>query len=309
MKKQEAPDMTLESFMTEFKESFMRQYPELSEKYAYKEEMVTKSGKKLHGFILKRNDARVAPVFYYEDFFEMYKNGTPMDESQRKVFEFLTGHAMPGDDVGKMLSCWDKVREKLVVKLLNYENNKEFLERTPHRLFGDMALICQVFISGDGFGCGTVTVDEELISYWDVSQDEVFKAALENMMSYHVKFVDLFKETSTDKEAFADAPRMYLSLFDAPIHGAATMLRTDELWTFAREKSCDLFVVPVSIHEALLMEFREDLDSEFLGDMLRSINQDHAEKADILSNDVFLLRRENHSLINVKDNHEVCIVG
>ena len=301
--------MSFQEFMVEFKLSFQDEYADLCEIYEYHEEMIRKNGHDLHGIILRKKDNKIAPVFYYEEFYKSYRNGVSISESIRKMADFLYFQELPDEDMAKSLADWNCTKKKLIVKLINYENNRSFLRTVPFKRIGDMAVVSQVHLESEVYGNGAITVDEDLMDLWGISREELFDTALDNMLDYPVKMINLYEETSIDKEKYAEAPRIYVSIFEKPINGAASILRTDELKVFANKVGYDLFVMPVSIHEALLVEYRDDLREEFLAEMLYSINHDHESIDDVLSQNIYLLKRDHEYLIDITNNKDVCIVG
>ena len=297
----------------EFVEAFRAQckygYPQFNSIYKISEQIVRKNNRKLHGMIIRVRESRIAPVFYYEDFYKSYKNGMTIDECICQILQFLDGKRMPGDEFGENLTVWEKNKDYLVLKMINYKKNREMLRNKPYCRFGDMAVIVQIYLDDPKLGKGAITVDEDLLALWDVSSEALFENANANMLKYQVKMIDLLDYASEKKEVDPDTPRIYVVSYDAPFNGASAMLRMDTLLSFAQKKSKDFFVMPVSVYEFLLIEYRNDISNEFLFDMLNSINSERGMTENMLSEEVFVLNRENHCLHNLSDGKELKLMN
>lgn len=74
-------------------------------------------------------------------------------------------------------------------------------------------------------------------------------------------------------------------------YGAIAMLRTDLLQEFAEKNDSNLFVLPSSIHEIMLVLDNGIYTVEELRDMVRSVNESTVEDIDKLSDEVYYFRK------------------
>ena len=51
----------------------------------------------------------------------------------------------------------------------------------PHRVFGDMAVVVQIYLDDPSIGRGAVLVDNMLLDIWKIENEELFKVAMKNM--------------------------------------------------------------------------------------------------------------------------------
>ena len=78
------------------------------------------------------------------------------------------------------------------------------------------------------------------------------------------------------------------------IYGAAAVLYEDVLKNFAFMEECDVVLLPSSIHEFLLLPYKDKLDMKKLKDMVEHINRADVPKTDILSDNIYLYSREKN---------------
>lgn len=301
--------LSFEEFMTAFRYNLDLNFSEVKKHFKFEEEMINKFGRELHGIIVHNSKDRVAPVFYYEDFYESYRNGATIQECIEIIVDFLRQSRLPGEEIQKKIADYALARDQLIIKLINYRDNRKYLSGVPHKRFGDMAVIAQLFLQSQFMGNGAVTVDKNLADFWDVSMEEIFDTAFSNMSRYEIKIDDLLNYAADDRmiKKYNDGPKVYVLTYKAEFNGAPAIFRMDELLQFAREKDSDFFVLPVSIGEMLLVEYKDDISYDFLNGMLSSINQDHVNKTMVLSRQVLFLERDRKELTYLKDGQRLRI--
>lgn len=75
-------------------------------------------------------------------------------------------------------------------------------------------------------------------------------------------------------------------------HGAAVSLYDGVLRNFAEKLGSDLIILPCSVHETLIIPYKEDIDNARINEMVAHINRTEVAKEDVLSDNAYLYRRE-----------------
>ncbi|MBO4928663.1 MAG: hypothetical protein J5379_10515 [Clostridiales bacterium] len=298
--------LSFTDFMSAFRAQYKYGWPQLKRNFHITEQIIHKNNRNLHGIIVRSAGTRVAPVFYYEDFYEAYLKGTAIEECIGKIVQFVTGQDFGNCEIYESLSDYEKISQYLILKVINFKKNKSMLKTMPHRLFGDMAVIVQVYLDDPSIGRGAVNVDETLVSLWATDAETVFSKAEENMKKYRIKSIDLMDLVGNENYD-NDSPRIYVISYDAPFHGASAILRTDYLQDFTKSKQKDFFLLPVSIHEFLLIEKKEDIREEMMKEMLHSINIDKNLNDNMLSDEVYSIERGHEKPICLSSGKELTV--
>ena len=157
-------------------------------------------------------------------------------------------------------------------------------------------------------GNGCVTVDNALIKMWAVKKEVLFDQAFDNMEGFRIKAINLLDLQFDEEPKNREEPNIYVVSYDAPFPGAAVLLRTDYLNNFAGTKDMDFFVLPVSVHEILLIEKKPNIGQEHLFAMLSAINSDTALSENMLSERIFSLDRGENRLHYITDGQELELV-
>ncbi len=302
------PDrLSFKDFMSAFRAQYEYGLPKLRNQFTFTEQIVHKNNKNMHGIIVREHGKNIAPVFYYEDLYDSYCEGASLDDCINEIVSFVTSNKIPDDSFRQRLTTWEEVKNLLILKLINFKRNMKMLSHTPHMVFGDMALVIQVYMDDDILGKGAITVDSELMNIWDQDQQTIFNQAMINMKQYRIQILDLLDYADTKHPVDPETPRIYVYSYDTPFPGASAMIRIDKLLEFAETKDADFYIMPVSVHEVLLLEYRNDISHEFLYSMLSSINSDQGLADNLMSDAVYLLQRDTQKLVNIEDGKEVML--
>ena len=81
--------------------------------------------------------------------------------------------------------------------------------------------------------------------------------------------------------------------------GAAVILYEGVLKEFAEKIGCDLFILPSSIHEVLLVPYEESVNAAELEETVKMINLAEVPKEEVLSDHVYLYSRKTDQVIMV----------
>ena len=299
--------LTFTDFMRAFRAQYNYGNTELKD-YMIAEQVVHKNNKNLHGIIIRKPGTRIAPVFYYEDFYDAYKKGATIEECVSKMIDFVAGRDFSNECLGEIFSSWESVKDKLIVKLINFSKNKSQLLSLPYRVFGDMAVVVQIYLDDPSIGKGAVMVDMNLLEIWKKNDRQLFDTAFENMKQYRIKAINLLDFDMDEKMKDKDSPEIYVVSYDAPFPGASALLQTQYLKSFAIMKESDFYVLPVSVHEVLLIQKKKNIVDDMLFCMLQGINSDENLADNMLSDEVLYLSRESDNIEYLLGGKEVVMV-
>lgn len=298
--------LSFNDFMKAFHAQYKYGMPDLKD-FMITEQIVHKNNRNLHGIIIRKPGTRIAPVFYYEDFYDAYKKGATIEECIMKMTAFVVERDFTNECLGEVFSSWENVKDQLIIKLINFRKNKEQLLSVPHKIFGDMAVVVQIYLDDPSIGKGAVMVDHALLDIWEKDKDELFDTAFENMKQYRIKLINLLDFDIEERISEKEAPEIYVVSYDAPFPGSSAFLQTKYLQSFAKMKDSDYYVLPVSVHEVLLIQKKEGIVDDMLLGMLHGINSDKNLADNMLSEEVFYLDRKSENIKYLLGDKELLI--
>lgn len=244
-------------------------------------EVVKNNGVKLTGIMVKRPDCNIAPIMYitpdmdelsaYDVASRLYLSYTRRDEPVITKFE------------------WEDWKDHLKLKLINTEYNKEILKDLVSFPFMELAAVPYIDMVDIS---GTVNISHKLAKYWNKTPLEVFSKALDNVVAdgYLVKTMSDTIEELTGN-TMPDIFGMYVvSNKDRALYGAVQMLN-EHLFKDISEKLGDLYVIPSSIHELIVIP-AELMDVDGVNEIIREVNSTHIKPEEVLADRVFLYKKD-----------------
>ncbi|XBX10737.1 DUF5688 family protein (plasmid) [Enterocloster clostridioformis] len=93
--------------------------------------------------------------------------------------------------------CYEKISKHLILRPLNYDNNKEKLSDGVYYCIGDVALVLYISIGNIEGNYASCMARRELLSIWEKNKDEVMEAAILNTLRlfpprvfdiYHIRY-------------------------------------------------------------------------------------------------------------------------
>ena len=201
-----------------------------------------------------------------------------------------------------------KVQNHICYKLINAKKNETLLNDVPHVVLEDLAIIFYILVSKDLEGTGTITVKNNMLSFWDVDTDTLYKLAILNtqrlfrgtvqsMASVMTEIISHKLDEESAQEFYDmmvgedDMIPMYICTNADKLNGAGVILYQGLLQEFADRVGSDFYILPSSIHETLLIPVNSDMDIEYLRDMVRTVNRTEVAPDEILSDSVYYYNR------------------
>ena len=184
---------------------------------------------------------------------------------------------------------WEKVKNIVYKKVVNYERNRSRLHTIVHRKYLDLAEVYYVRIRVPGDGWGTAEVSEQLLEEWGIPKEELEKQADANMDldGYCVKPVGEVLQDTTPAAGCCN-PVFYVIQNKKSELGAAAMTRPGLMKDFMEQIGTDCYILPSSLHELLAVPTSQETNAEELQVLVREVNQTPAVRPeDFLSDHVY----------------------
>lgn len=242
------------------------------------------------------------PLIYMDSIYSQYCAGAELSvcvgfavEVYRSAMEI---------DMDTAYKEWKDVRGKIEMTVINKAWNEDAMSGVPHMDFLDLVLYCRIIIDKNENGVASMIVQKHMLKEWEISEEELWEAAFSNLKTeeFEIKDVNevlrfIFPEGDLtglpNKNKFESA--LYVLTNKYQNRGAIGMLRTDLLEKFAEWGDCDLYILPSSIHEVLLLADNE-IPVDELRRMVRSVNRGVVDEMDRLSDEVYYYQRGSGKL-------------
>lgn len=269
-------------------------------------EVCKNNGVKKKGLMVKAKNCNMAPTVYLEEFYEEYKRGKTLEEITEAIVKvyrdndaFINFHVEDFKDFRQMKS-------RLVFRIVNYEKNAEMLSDSPYITFLDLAVVPYISFPVDGNNCGSILVKDEHLMLWGINAETAMKIAAENTPKLLQPQIHKMEDTirqliSTgaggdrreyenlleEMEESAYKVPMYVLTNPKNLYGASCMVYDGVIEMFAEEMGEDIYILPSSIHEVILVPASKALAALELRSMVQEINSTQIPEEEILSNHVY----------------------
>lgn len=302
----------------EFQEYAKMKIPELIAEKGEQVEVilnhVTKNnGVILHAATVKTEDSCIAPNIYLDGAFKQYEEGADLDELMDKLAETAFSNLKAPEElatVGKDYQNFDFVKDKIIMTVVNAEKNRELLADVPHENREDLAMIYKVMLSKSSQGLATITIRNEHMKVWGVTEAEIHELAMKNTREILPVTVQSMGEVlgefageagipeDMNRSLFADMPldeQMFIISNASKVNGAASIFYEDALSDLADKIGTDLYILPSSVHECIAVSTHMGTP-EMLSEMVREVNGSEVAESEQLSDHVYRFDAETRKL-------------
>lgn len=282
----------------------------------------------LEGLIIRKENDHVSPNMYLNEYYELYLEGTPVEELTSHMIKLYYDSREDMEEVFDFDFNWDNVKNGVFYRIINREKNKKLLQEVPHLLYLDLAITFQYLVSSTQEGIGSIRIRKDHMQSWGIKLKDLrnmavintprlFPATISSMKEVMMDIVEKeyicnkrasnpFEENNyqpddtlleTMLEAEGDSYPMYVLTNTKNINGASCILYEGLLREFANEHESDLYILPSSIHEVIIVINDGLISKNNLKQMVVDVNETEVEEEDILSDKVYLYSREKDMII------------
>lgn len=257
----------------------------------YYTEIVKNNNVKKEALVLQTKGEKTRPIIYIDSLLKTYACTGNIEESKNTVLEIYKRR----DDVLADWNGfdWEQVKPYIRIRLVRMDGNEEYLKDKPYKKVLDLAMIFVVLLN-EKEGEMVAQVLWTQMEAWGIDIGELYLTAIDNFRKEEFTITNMASlfpaELEEELEMGID---MYIFSTKSRIHGARAMLRVDMLKTFANEKGCNLFILPSSVHEVLLVCDEKGICVAGLKAMVSTVNSDPdaIEVEEVLSDSVYYYDR------------------
>lgn len=253
-----------------------------------------------HGITIRRKGSNISPTIYLEKLYREYTDGRPLGDILKKVIRIYEDRKIEGSIDLQFLLDFEKIKEKIVFRVVNYENNREMLSKVPHIRFLDMAVIFYCSVAHETLGNIVVVIRNDICRIWGIGKEELLVLAGQNtpvLLPFCLTNMDRIMEELGFESCFAGQEcGMYVLTNEKKMFGAACLFYPDVLKHFAQAADKNFYVLPSSVHEVILVPERKEFCGEAFRQMVEEINREQVEWEDVLSDSVYYYDREKGKL-------------
>lgn len=222
---------------------------------------------------------------------------------------------------------FDEMSEFIFYRVINYSKNKKLLIDIPNIKFLDLAITFHYLIKDDESGIGSIRITREYMNQWGIKVKDLLRIARKNtpilfpasIRSMNEVILDIIQKDMDPFDINNDIPygsedhfgdewdetnleinkqlvsemenknntKMFILSNTRGINGASVMFYKNVIKDFASKVNSDLYILPSSIHEIILVPYQKHLSIEALTEMVFDVNRTQVSPEEILSDKVY----------------------
>lgn len=239
------------------------------------------------GITFEEAGTHAVPVIYLEEIYNTYQESQAIEESVETVLDIFR-NSSPFQREDFALS-WDLIKPKIQIRLIKREWNKEYINSLVYREWLDFAIIPVVRVSEKEVGSAVASVSKSMLAALQIDEKELWNAAFENLQKEYFFVQDIRSIFIGETRQSQEDTRVFVATNWNFQYGARVILRKDILKDFAEKNGYNLFILPSSQNEILILGDNGEMQVEDLKEMVASINGDPKliSKEEVLSNSIY----------------------
>lgn len=269
------------------------------------QEIIKNNNTRLDGLTILSNQLNISPTIYLNYYYNQYQKGKLLDEIYQDIL-LTYEENKPTDCIDiSFFTDYEKVKGRIVFKLINFERNHELLDNVPHYRYLDLAIVFNCLLESGTKGSATILIHNHHLAFWHITKDDLYALAMENtpkLLAYDLKnMTEVLKgllktEFSSSFDSSSKDFPMYVLSNRSKLNGSGCILYKNLLSDFSRKLNSDLYILPSSIHEVLIIPAKKAASAEELSDMVKEVNATQLSNEEILSDHVYYFCRETSKL-------------
>lgn len=263
--------------------------------------VIKNNGCEMDGLVIMEKGKDIAPTIYLDSFYELYTNGENIKNIIRQIEVIYEQNKNNVTFDVNILKHFDTIKDKIVYKVVNYRSNEKLLEQVPHKRILDLAVVFYCLLDNEYGRSATALIYNNNLKNWNVTIDDVYKAALKNtpdllhskissMAALFEKFGVNVDGEEVDLKDYVPSD-MYVLTNESKLNGAACILYENVLYDFAQKLGADLYILPSSVHEVILLPKLSMFEKDELVNMVKEVNTEGVAADEVLSDHVYEYNR------------------
>ena len=270
----------------------------------------------LDGLTILEPGSNISPTIYLNFYFEKYQKGMNLSTIEQQILQYYHRHCPINHIDTSFFTDYNRVRSRIVYRLVHYEKNRELLKEIPHFPYLDLAVIFYCLVAEEPYENASILIYNHHLAYWKLQKETLRTLAQTNtplllpwrcdsLAELIMPALDVLpvKERPT-QEALLDAETipMYVLSNEQRYFGASCILYPNALKEISQKFADSLFILPSSIHEVIIIPASYTEDANELSEIVHDVNVSEVAQDEILSDSVYFYDQntEQLSIISVQ---------
>ena len=227
---------------------------------------IPKNNRELTGISVRKKDSDAGFTFYAED---MADDNRPREEILQEIVE-MAQKPVPFVSAAVIAKTrkWSFAKDRIELRLVDPEKNLKLVSAGPHRKFIDLELL--YYLTPDDERNTSFRITDDFLEDWGVTEAELFDAGVTSMLKYYPVGLFSLPSLAGEEEMPEEDPIPFvLTGIGKKWYTAAGILYSSAAEDLARKFGRDIYILPLSVNDLMLVPESPDIRESFLLEMLR----------------------------------------
>ncbi|MBR6382091.1 MAG: hypothetical protein IKS07_10535 [Lachnospiraceae bacterium] len=267
-------------------------------------EMLQNNGVIRRGISARKKGGKMAPNLYLEPFYRKLERGVPESVILDTVCEILKRCEPEEEPDLDFYLDFEKVRSGICLRLIGREQNEELLRQVPFLPFLDLAIVFFYLLPDTGGEMNaSVLIRNSHLEIWEIGTSELMQAASEAapkcLPASLRPMAEIFAERlglplETVEREFPGGTWFHVLTNKNCYYGASAILYPGVVSKLSETVGGNLYIIPSSVNELLILRADPEVSPEYLGEMIREVNRTEVPAEEVLSDHLYFFDSAEH---------------
>ncbi len=292
----------------------------MGEDYNVRLEHVVKNNHVVYeAIVILQKGKNIAPSIYLEAFYDDFRQGKNITDICLEIIVQYESYKN-GIEIDLLdFMNYENIKDSVYVKVINTSMNEAILVNMPHRNIYNLSMTAYILFEEEGIQNATMNITNSHMKVWNIDNEKLFEDAIRNtkekmppqfksmgavmrellddrikcMGEYEKKDEEMEHEIACSIKSIEENgdDKMFVLTNSKKLDGAVYILFDEVLEQIANKLQQDVYIIPSSIHEIIIVPKNECLNQAELSDMVVSVNNSTLDPMEILSNNVYVYER------------------
>lgn len=284
------------------------------------QQVIKNNDTKLDGLQVRGERTLIAPVVYLNGAYENYKSGEDLDQITGSLADTIIAARKPDIPLDiSGISDYENVKDRIVCRLVNREENIVRLSDAPYTEFEDLAVTYHIMMSHDEDGIASILISNNIMDSYGIDKDTLHQQAMDNMsvltppkfeslnsimmemmvpnfMEENGMSEEIAREMVSEMLSGGESMPLYCLTTEDKINGAVCIVNPEVQEMVSERLGGDFYVLPSSVHEVLVLPKDGEQSYEELQEMVQEVNSTQVAEDEKLSDHVYQYDSKTHCL-------------
>ncbi|MCR5691612.1 MAG: DUF5688 family protein [Eubacterium sp.] len=267
--------------------------------------MIKNNGSSKHGIQIQIEDYHACPTVYLDRDYDRFEAGfDSLEDVVTRVCDSLKDMYQKAKYLSEEDFSFENLKEKITYRLISTDLNEEKLKEMPHLPFLDFSIVFYALLNLKDQSVESIPITNSVMESWGVSTSELFDLADENTRKLLPEKVEpmfeLIEEMAPeglDLTEIKNEMPIFVLTNEHCMFGATSILYQGVMEKMADQMKSNLYVLPSSVHELIILPEEADSDIEDFREMICDVNTYHVEREDWLSDHAYFYNWEEKRFV------------